>query len=135
MIRLVLPLPPSDNASHVIVRPRPKTHPDRVKRVPSTDTADFKRTTGYLAKAWMRQAAWQMPPAKAPVIERVWIWWPDGRKHDPANIFKVLHDSLKGIVVPDDDQLWPQVWGVAIDRRDPRVEVAFERQAHDTRNH
>lgn len=120
MARLVLPLPPSDNAAHRLVMRG--SHPARIR----TDaTKQYEHEAGWLAKVWAHRYGWQVPPVGTPVIERLWIWWPDHRTHDPANLFKVLHDSVKGILVVDDDQIWPQVWGVAWDKRHPRVEMEW----------
>lgn len=128
--RLVLPLPPSDNQSHRLVMRGP--YPARIR---TAETRRYERDIGWLATQWMQRTGWRVPPADVPVMERVWIWWPNHRKHDPANVFKVLHDALKGVVVVDDDQIWPQVWGIAWDPRFPRIEVelAQKGEAHNAK--
>lgn len=122
MTRLILPVPPSDNASHRLVMRG--AWPARIR----TGTAKaYEEEVGWLARQWRGKTGWTVPPATQPVIERIWIYWPNRRTRDPANILKILHDSIKGILVLDDDQIWPQVWGVAVDRDQPRVELEFVR--------
>lgn len=114
MERLVLPIPVSVNRWLGMRR-------GRLYKTP--EAQQWTRDALLLVKNWRQRTGWRIVPAGIPVIERIWIWWPDGRKHDPDNTFKILHDTLSAVVVTDDDQIWPQVWGVAVDRTNPRMEL------------
>ena len=67
-----------------------------------------------------------MPPDKQKVVMRVWIWWGNTNRRDPDNIFKLLNDAIKGVLVPDDNMILPQVIDFYVDRGNPRVEVELE---------
>ena len=57
---------------------------------------------------------------------RVWIWWPNAKRRDPDNIFKMLNDAIKGVLIEDDNMILPQVIDFEIDKQNPRVEVELE---------
>lgn len=122
--RLVLPIPPSDNHAHrVIVDGR-----GRPRRVRSDATVDYETLAGFLALQWARATGWTLPPGGTKVVVDVWIWWPDGRRRDPANLSKILLDGLKGILFPDDDTVLIRYQDYAVDRSRPRLEVAIYRK-------
>ena len=137
--RLILPLPPSDNHSHQITAhwdrdavkaavitqgPLPKAQIHRY-RTPATKA--YMEAAGWSAKVWMHHRGWELPPPHTKVRLYYWVFWPDARRRDPANLLKILHDSLKGIVVPDDNQLLPWAMDYQIDRQRPRIEVQLRR--------
>ncbi|MCL6445785.1 MAG: RusA family crossover junction endodeoxyribonuclease [Alicyclobacillus sp.] len=119
--RLVLPLPPSKNASHKqFVRGK------RIQRVLSDQARDFIEQARWTSIEWMNKTGWTMPEPGTKVIMRYWTFWPDRRKRDPANMIDMLADSLKGVLFPDDDILLPRAMDYAIDRENPRLEVELE---------
>lgn len=50
---------------------------------------------------------------------------PDKRRRDPTNLLKGLLDALEGAVYSDDKQIEALAWRKALDRDNPRVEVAI----------
>lgn len=116
--RLVLPLPPSDNHAHVLV-----ARGTRLLRAPSHATATYRDTVGWLARAWMAETGWTPPPQGVKVVLAYWVFWPDRRRRDAGNLVKVLADSLKGVVVADDQYLLPRAMDYAVDRAQPRLEA------------
>jgi crossover junction endodeoxyribonuclease RusA len=117
--RCVLPLPPSDNHSHVLTW----TAGAPVRRR-TRATRRWQAQAAVVLTAWARQAGWTVPPAGTWVVLDVWVWWPDQRRRDAGNLLKVLDDACIGAIVTDDRWLLPRIQGVAVDRAAPRVEVA-----------
>lgn len=122
--RLRLPLPPSDNRAHRIVVDRT----GRPRRVRADATVEYEALAGFLALQWARATGWDPPTAGVKVVVDVWVWWPDNRRRDPANLSKVLLDGLKGVLFPDDDTVLIRYQDYDIHRSDPRVEVAIYRK-------
>ena len=118
MKRLILPIPPSVNRAYRNVRID--------MRIKTDDAAQFLHDAGWTAKHWARQNEWRMPANSQKVIMRVWIWWPNAKRRDPDNIFKMLNDAIKGVLIEDDNMILPQVIDFEIDKQNPRVEVELE---------
>lgn len=64
-----------------------------------------------------------MPDHDDKVVLRYWVYWPDRRRRDPANLLKVLLDALEGVLYADDRTVLPRAMDYQVDRLDPRVEV------------
>jgi len=136
--RLVLSLPPRDNHSHqssirwhdaVIETPHGPavvTTP-QVYRGRTQNTREYVETVQWEAIAWMRQVGWVRPETNEKVRLYYWVFWPDHRTRDPANLLKVLQDSLKEIVVPDDNQWLPWAMDYTVDRAHLRLELRLKR--------
>ena len=126
MTRLVLPLPPSKNASHKqFVRGK------RIQRILTDKSRDFLDVARWECRKWMQESGWEMPDEETKVILRYWCYWPDRRKRDPANMVDMMADALKGIAFVDDNILLPQAMDFSIDRANPRLEVELEVIHHD----
>lgn len=125
---LILPIPPSDNHSHDLIT-RPSRHPDKLQllRVPSSRTKAYYQEAGWLAKTWMLETGWQVPPPDQKLVLRYWVFWPDARRRDPGNLPKVLLDSLKGVLFSDDNICMPQAMDFTVDRQHPRIEITLRR--------
>ena len=136
--RLILPLPPSDNHARKLI-PGSETidyeiHNGRVQAISKRHAPRSVRTEAtrtyiaevqWLVKAWMLQTGWQVPERHTKIWLIHWIYWPDARTHDPSNLYKVLHDALKGILVVDDNIFLPWAMDFTIDRQHPRIECRF----------
>lgn len=120
--RLILPLPPSDNRSHVVTHRRDGTP----KRVRSRATRDYETEAGWLSREWMLKTGWRPPAEGVKVVMRFWVFWPSTQIADAGNRIKILADSVKAILFPDDCTLLPRAMDYQVDRRRPRVEVEFE---------
>lgn len=121
MTRLVLPLPPSANHSHINVR-----RGNRLMRVLSQEAKIFRNEAGWIALQWREKNGWQIPKAKEKVALRVWFYWPDARRRDQDNPLKQLQDALTDILWLDDRWVLPQVMDFDVDRANPRIEVELE---------
>lgn len=120
-MRLVLPLPPSVNKAYRNVSVD--------KRIKTKEATEYIHDAGWTAKAWAMRNGWHMPQKDQKVIIRMWIWWPNRTRRDPDNLFKILNDSLKGILVEDDNVILPQVIDFDYDKQNPRLEIELERVA------
>lgn len=121
MKRLVLPLPPSVNHSHINVR-----HGRRLMRIRSEATRQFLVEAAWLARKWSLETRWMVPKPSEKVIVRLWVFWPDKRRRDTDNIWKLTLDSMTGILWADDRQALPRVMDFSVDRENPRVEIEVE---------
>ena len=126
MQRLILPIPPSLNHSHINIR-----RGNRLMRIRSTATKDFMCEAGWMAKGWCAAMNWTPPTKDRKIILRMWVWFPDKRKRDSDNILKILQDSLTGIMWLDDRQVLPRVMDVGVDKENPRVELNVEVMTDD----
>lgn len=126
--RLVLPLPPSENHSHinVVLPPQYPKKKQRLARVPSQGTKDYKQLAGWKAIAWRRATRWEIPPRGRKVIMWYEVFWPDRRRRDPSNLPKVLQDALNGVLWSDDCTVLPRALDYSIDRGRPRIELDLE---------
>ncbi|MDA8263290.1 MAG: RusA family crossover junction endodeoxyribonuclease [Actinomycetota bacterium] len=121
--RLVLPIPPPDNHAYVSgVSIGPGGRPV-VRRVRTRRNLDFQEEASWLAYGWCGRSGWSMPDHDDKVVLRYWVYWPDRRRRDPANLLKVLLDALEGVLYADDRTVLPRAMDYQVDRLDPRVEV------------
>jgi len=85
---------------------------------------------------WQEEAAWELklsakgeklPFDKARV--ETFVYWPDNRKRDAANIEKILMDAIQdaGIVEDDKDIKDHRTVVMGIDREKPRLEIEISR--------
>jgi len=133
--RLILPLPPSDNharqligntetteytvQNHQVIATTRHSAPRSIR---TAAAREYISEVQWLTKAWIHQTGWEIPERHTKIWLIHWIYWPDARTHDPANLYKVLHDALKGILVVDDNTILPWAMDFTIDRQHPRIE-------------
>jgi len=111
-MRLTLPIPPSVN----------QCYRRSARGIYKTDHATVWQTSaGWLAKQW-----WKGSPTDKQVVLNVWVFWNDKRRRDTDNLFKLLMDSLTGIVWVDDRQVMPRVMGLEVDKGNGRIEIEAE---------
>lgn len=118
MTRIILPLPPSVNASHRNVRTN--------LRIKTQAASDYIMEAGWKAKLWARETGWTIPEKGHKVLMRTWTYWPDKRRRDTHNTIKILADALEGVLYTDDRYLLIQEQDYAIDVANPRVEIEIE---------
>jgi crossover junction endodeoxyribonuclease RusA len=75
-----------------------------------------------LAKWEVIAQGWD-PVYSTKVVAEITAYYKDNRSRDTDNLFKMLGDAFKGIVLDDDDYLLPRVIDWDVDKDDPRVEV------------
>ena len=122
MLKLTLPIPPSTNHSHHEI----STKNGRRMRVPSKATKDWTKFARDAAESAMRDQ--QFPYiTDEKVILRYWVFWPDKRKRDCANLLKVALDALEGVVYNNDRYVLPRAIDYSSDKGDARIELEIER--------
>ncbi|MCL6562717.1 MAG: RusA family crossover junction endodeoxyribonuclease [Firmicutes bacterium] len=115
--RLVLPLPPTGNTSHRVVRAGA-----RLAVVTTPQARAFREEAGWRARAWRGRTGWRPPEAGAPVALWFWVFWPDRRRRDVANLIPELLNALEGVLYADDRWVLPRAAAMAVDPAAPRVE-------------
>lgn len=96
----------------------------RRMRVLSNVAKDFAEDIVYHAIVWKAREKWTTAPGQ--VIARLWYYWPDKRRRDTHNTFKLLFDCLEDAgIYKDDKDVLPQVMAIDVDRERPRVEIEF----------
>lgn len=86
----------------------------------------YRSTVQLVARAAVSAHRWR--PSKDDRYEvTMRVFWPDARRRDGTNIYKACEDSCNGIVWPDDSQIVAGHFFLAIDRKNPRLEVDVER--------
>lgn len=121
MERLILPLPPTNNHSHINIR-----RGNRLMRVRSQATKQYMHDAYWLAVEWRQKNGWTIATKDTRVTVRYWTWMPDRRRRDPSNLVKIMLDSLTGALWEDDQFVLPHAMGVEVDKQNPRVELEFE---------
>ncbi len=118
MIRLILPLPPSVNASHRNVRVD--------LRIKTRAAQDYMVEAAWLAKVWTQKTGWTIPAKGQKVLMRTWTFWPDKRRRDTHNRIKILADALEGVLYEDDRYVLVREQDYTVDRERPRIEIEME---------
>jgi crossover junction endodeoxyribonuclease RusA len=122
--RITLPIPPSANHCHVR---RTKCYfkngkkRRRVMNVLSPVASQWMADAKDAALTVMRETKW-VPLEEKTVVE-FWVFWPDKRRRDVHNLYKLLCDSLEGTVSPDDKWFLVRTMDFEVDKLHPRVEV------------
>src|SRR5690606_9277420 len=119
VLRLTVPgVPPSVNHQYV-----------RTKRgqALSKEAKRYAETVQWYAWEAAKRHGWRCTPKGQQVIVRLWYYWPDRRRRDTHNAYKVLLDAMQGVVYEDDRDVLPRVMAAEMDRANPRVEIEVER--------
>ncbi|MEF2965072.1 RusA family crossover junction endodeoxyribonuclease [Paenibacillus sp. M1] len=122
MTRLILPgTAPSVN--HMYINAYVK---GRQMKILKPEAKAWLEDTVYRATQWRQMNEWSTASCK--VIVRLWFYFPDKRRRDTHNGFKVLLDALEDGGIYEDDKLaLPRVMDWEVDRQNPRIEIEFER--------
>ena len=140
MLELMLPLPPSINHCYRNARVRYIKHGRvcwRRERILTRGARLWMNTVLRAAFRAVLEADWP----KTPKGTRTWVdmkfFWPDRRRRDTHNHFKLLFDALERADVFEDDQ-WalPGAVDFDFDRENPRLEIRIRTAGPDhTQDH
>jgi len=72
---------------------------------------------------WQAKSQWHGDPIQSDVSLKVDLYFGTKRKSDIDNFFKLLLDSLTGIVYVDDSQIQTMTVSKHYDKSNPRIEV------------
>jgi Holliday junction resolvase RusA-like endonuclease len=132
-MRIVVELPWQSGLSSNIYRfgaPSPKAKGRWKKaRVRKPEVQQWMEDAGWLllkviAEARVIDDAWGIH-IQRPVRVEVDFRWPDARRRDADNYFKVICDSIKGPLGLDDKDILPSARSAAIDRGRPGFTVTI----------
>lgn len=87
----------------------------------SKTAADWMEGARESALQVMKETGWE--PLNEKVVVEVRVWWPDKRRRDVHNLYKLLCDALEGYVAPDDKWFLVRSMDFQYDKSYPRVEV------------
>ncbi|WP_068505906.1 RusA family crossover junction endodeoxyribonuclease [Paenibacillus kribbensis] len=123
MERLILPgLAPSVNHMYRNAMVR-----GRRLRIKTKVAEQWFSDTILRAKVWQRKNEWSTATGKVAV--RLWFYFPDKRRRDTHNALKALLDALEDAGMYEDDKMaLPQIIDFEIDRKNPRIEIEFEKK-------
>lgn len=111
-LRLSVPWPPTANHSHITLKTG--------RRIPSKDTREY-----WTAVEQLVGEAASGPWEGGLLVVQATYYKPDARRRDTDNVRKILADGVaRGLGTDDCWFLW-QDQDIAIDRKDPRVELVI----------
>lgn len=121
MIALVLPYPPSGNASVRIGRGKG----GKAMLFRSSPAKAYRATLDEFRERWDRRMA--LAPIRREIRLKLYVHFlmPDWRS-DPDNRIKVLFDALQGRLYENDRQVIGHTVSAGVDRADPRVLLGVE---------
>lgn len=118
-LRISLPLPESVNAMYIRTR----------NGVTLTRKAkQWVNTARYLAQNELCDQDWNFESGNVWITCDLNFYFPDKRKRDNHNYFKLLFDALEGFVYINDYFVKPRVNIVTLDKESPRVEMIFRKE-------
>lgn len=120
-MKVTLPIPPSVN--HCYVRRRVR---GRVMNVLSKKADQWMRQARDICVTAMKEQGWECRDGEK-VIVNMWVYWPDRRRRDAHNLWKLICDALEGSVCVDDRWMLTRIIDFNVDRENPRVEIEAER--------
>lgn len=121
MEKLVLTLPPSVN--HMYINGRIG---HRLSRILSDSSKMWMQENALKTNLWRNKNGWQTSQYKT--VVKLWFYFPDHRRRDTHNSLKILMDTLeKAQIFVDDKYALPQIIDYSIDKKNPRVEMEFQK--------
>ena len=95
------------------------------QKIMSKEGTQLKRLMTKMAKKAVQEQGWSMEElADNHVYMDVNIYF-NRKGRDGDNVFKLLQDSMQGVVYQNDSQVLPRVQKIMYDKNDPRVEITF----------
>lgn len=128
-MRLTLEWPPS--ANHLY--PTVMASDGRVRRVRSGRARQYAESVAVAILLWKSESGEEVP--KPPFALRVLAYPPDAKRRDLGNLEKVAVDSIFRIIGYDDSLIHEiHLIRVAVDRKNPRLEVTLEHRDEQSEN-
>lgn len=117
-MKIVLPLPPSDNRRFLIVN-----HSRHARLALSNEHRTYKNIiVPFAMLKYKKEITIYKPTFEKQLFIAYQVFLPDKRR-DGSNCEKVLKDSLKGILYDDDKWVNLLAVKVEIDKDNPRIEL------------
>ena len=117
-LNLILTIPPSVNHCYKNFNVM-----GRRNRVLTPLARAWKEEAYYIANALAHREGWRVPEPEEKIVLEVVAFWPDGRRRDMNNTYKLLCDALEGAVYLDDKMVLVRDMDFSVDRKRPRLEV------------
>ena len=125
-LRLTLPLPTSINALYInkaTYNPKTKKYVPTGERILSKEGQNTKALIRKQTKQQMKNQTWDFDYTKENYIYMDTVIYFNRKGRDDNNIYKLLCDSLEGIVYDNDSRVLIRTEKILYDTENPRVEV------------
>jgi Holliday junction resolvase RusA-like endonuclease len=125
-LRLTLPLPTSINALYINqakYNPKTKKYEPTGQRILSKEGVHSKQLIAKATKQQMKKQIWDFEYTKENYIYMDTVIYFNRKGRDDNNIYKLLCDTLEGIVYDNDSRVLIRTQRVLYDTDNPRVEV------------
>jgi crossover junction endodeoxyribonuclease RusA len=106
-------IPPSVNHAYANNR--------KGQRILTATAKVWVSTAGCIARAEARKQGWKCSQGVKLVME-IWVYWPDNKRRDTNNLFKLMCDAFEGVLYDDDRYVLPRAMDYSVDKKNPRVE-------------
>lgn len=114
VLKISIPLPPSINHAYYY-------HNNR--KIRTTKTKQYDAQVQQLAIQAMKEQGLEMFADNTKIRMDMWFYFPDARKRDTHNTFKIPMDAMEGIVYVNDYWILPNIVDFGIDRINPRLDL------------
>lgn len=122
VLKLVTPVPLTQN--HMYVNRMIKK---RIVRVLNADAQKWMASIRKYTIEEVELQGWYMETNDTWYTVDMVFYMPDKITRDNHNCFKLLFDTLEGVVFKNDYYIMPNVLGVKLDRENPRVEIIVKK--------
>jgi len=109
-----IPLPPSINHAYYY-------HNNR--KIRTTKTKAYDKQVQEIIQQIMKEQEFEIFPNDTKIRMDMWFHFPDARKRDTHNTFKIPIDAMEGILYYNDYWVLPNIVDFDIDRKNPRLDL------------
>lgn len=116
VLKLTLPIPISVNKMY---------YNTKHGKILTKAAKQWKAGVMNIADFCVKNQKWKQDNKDVWYVADMDFYMPDRIVRDTHNTFKLLFDSLEGVVFPNDYYVKPRVQGVWYDKHNPRLEMTF----------
>lgn len=127
-LKLTLPVPTSINALYInqfAYNPRTRKREMTGARILSKEGTKRKEEIAFHATQQLAEQEWDYEWTKENFLYQDAIIYFDRRGRDDNNIYKLLNDTLEGVVYDNDSRVLVRTQKVLYDTKNPRVEITL----------
>jgi crossover junction endodeoxyribonuclease RusA len=95
------------------------------RKIRTTKTKQYDALVQELTRKTMEEQQFNIFPDNLKIRMNMWFYFPDKRKRDTHNTFKIPMDAMEGILYINDYWVLPNIVDFDIDRENPRLDLEF----------
>jgi crossover junction endodeoxyribonuclease RusA len=95
------------------------------RKIRTAKTKAYDANVQELTHTAMKQNKFEIFPDNTKIRMNMWFHFPDRRKRDTHNTFKIPMDAMQDILYADDYWVLPNIVDFDIDRENPRLDLEF----------